>query len=143
MTNYELDGTQINHRVRKWSNYHHIADADPEIPIGKSETKPGMTLTMREILKRFASGQELPGFPVGYDDPDSDDFFPDLNRYSKIELHEMALRNGETIMEHYGNLKDKSDANKAKAEKAKAEKDAADAAELENFRKGSHKTDPH
>lgn len=90
---------------------------DKELNYGISQTVPDQSLTVREILTKFANGT----LPDIYEEPEFTEDLPDLRGLDISQVHEMNRENKQKIEEL-----DKTD-KKEKAEKARIKKEKDDA----------------
>lgn len=98
---------------------------DPSLFPGEINTQPSLTipdqtLSLREILDRYASGRPVEGRASYSDFYDEDNFHPDPRTLDLEELYQLAQKSQEDILEAKG----KVDAYTAEE---KAKKDAYDA----------------
>lgn len=99
------EGHNLARRIlRSWAHY--LPD-DGEHNTAPSQTMPNQSLSVREIFKRFASGQPLsPRSDMVFT---GDDPSPDLRQFDIEEIHEMQRANAENLERMRVALKAKSD----------------------------------
>lgn len=61
-----------------------------ETPYGESETIPDETLTLRELIRRHQSGQQVPVLDAQYEEMKENITFPDVSKMTKIEAIEFG-----------------------------------------------------
>lgn len=84
--NYNLDSELMNPRE----------EAVSSIP---SQTVPGMTLSLRDLVERYTRGLDVQMFQPVYDG--DDDFMPpNLDKMTEIERIDLSRDIGEAIFEH-------------------------------------------
>lgn len=82
---------------------------DPELfpgerTIGPSLTVPDGTLSLRQILDRYATGRPIDGRIPGNDFYDDENFHPDPRTLDLEELYVLAQESRETILEAKGKV---------------------------------------
>lgn len=115
-------------RVKNWLNAH-LFPKDYQVPYGESETVPDQSMSMREIISRYARG-----LPVNtgmrtdaYYDEGSD--FPDTTGMDLAELQELRMKYNEELNEIKRRIADTA------AKKAFDEKKAYEESIISNFKK--------
>lgn len=103
-----------------WDTFYHT-------PEGPKQTVPDQSLSIKEILDRYARGLPLGGQRIPVYEPDND--LPDPRTLDLAERQELAERYTAELLE----LRERE--NELKQRKVDAEKAAAEAAEEERYKK--------
>lgn len=121
-------------RVKNWLNAY-LFPKDYEVPYGESETVPDQSMSMREILSRYARG--LPVSAGMREDAyyDEDSQFPDTKGMDLAELQELRMQYSEELNQVKRRIAD------AAAKKVFDEKEAYKESIIENFKKSQHEKD--
>lgn len=85
-----------------------------EVCVGESMTVPDQTLSLRQLLDRYASGRPLEGRASHADFYDEENFHPDPRTLDLEELYQMAQNSRQEILEADGKVKAFDAENKAK-----------------------------
>lgn len=103
-------------------------------------TKPGMVMSIQEIINHHESGRPVPTTQGYFHDPELEPYMPEFNKMTKIEQIQYMRQNRERVDAYY-DAKHKADA--AAAKKAAADKEAEynRLKEFESSVKAHQKTD--
>jgi len=134
--------TEINlPRFRTNYNYKHHP-SDNETVTGESQTEPGQSLTIKEILERFTSGIPLPESQMHFDENatlDTDTTFRDPDRDlthfdDKVnkEFEEMRIKKSEDKQSDSSSNASTEKAKETQKDSSDKESSVADAPESEN-----------
>lgn len=103
-------------------------------------TKPGMVMSIQEIINHHESGRPVPSTQGFFHDPELEPYMPEFNKMTKIEQIQYMRQNRDRVNAYY-DAKQKADA--AAAKKAAADKEAEynRLKEFESSVKAHQKTD--
>jgi len=116
-------------------NFQFEHDRDGETNNEPSLTQPDQTMSLRDMISRYARGQSVPTFEPVYD---GDQDMPDISRMSKIELEELRQDVlGEIQYQRFELNRKKELAAAAEAAEIKAAKESKPAAPKKAAKKSS------
>jgi len=145
-----------NLKIRTWYNYEQVPDSkralreteltyfvecyNNEGVFPRDLTKPGMVMSIQEIINHHESGRPVPTTQGYFHDPELEPFMPEFNKMTKIDQIQYMRKNRERVNNYYDE-KYKADAAAAKEAAAKKESEYNRLKEFESTHKAHQKTD--
>lgn len=122
----------------KFKNHYNSVPEDGEVNDQVSETIPDQSLSVQEILERFAKGLNLQGrTPIWMNEDDDDLSFDDWDKLDIAEREAIIERNKEEFLELGKKLKDDKRKKALEAQRKKEEEIEARIKERLNKKSGS------